>query len=244
VLVVGLAAVFVFGVGVVYSKFRWYNTVNREKRTAGGILQQMQTVRSEGNLFSALQRGGIGYFGQSNAHFGMLTKRYISTGALDTAPLNSLRFLVSYPIPRKMWPNKPQPIGIKVVRETSHIPGTNWGLGFSGQAAYEGGLPAMALYSFLIVVLIRVLDEPLRLQPDNPFLLFMHATVLPNVAGIPRGDMGSFVKEILQGILFALILGYACRLVFGTKTRGVSAATHPQPTNGGYQVVPRTPVTR
>jgi len=50
--------------------------------------------------------------------------------------LNSLRFLISYPIPRKIWPNKPQPLGITVVR-ASHIPGTNWGVGFAGQAVYE-----------------------------------------------------------------------------------------------------------
>src|SRR6185503_12004150 len=101
--VVGLAAVFVFGVGVVYSKFRWFNynvgpSGERVQRTAGGIVRQMGSIRKQGNLFSALQRGGIAYISQTNAQYAMLTKRYTSTGALVPVPLNSLRFLISYPI--------------------------------------------------------------------------------------------------------------------------------------------------
>jgi len=245
ILVIGLAAVFVFGVGVVYSKFRWFNysAGGDKSRSAKAIVQQMKNVHNQGNIFSAFQKGGIGYISQCNAHYAMLTKRYVSTGVMEPAPLNSLRFLISYPIPRKIWPNKPQPLGITVVR-ASHIPGTKWGVGFAGQAVYEGDLPVMALYCFLIVLLIRFLDEPLRLQPDNPFLLYMHATVLPNIAGIPRGDMGSFVKETLQGVLFALILGYTSRLIFGVKRRSVPATTPAQQPAISYPVASRVRVTR
>jgi hypothetical protein len=239
--VIGLSAVFIFSIGIVYSKFRWYNTENQEKRTAQGIVQQMHKVRESGNLFRAFSRNWVGYLGQGSALYAMLTERYIGQGALVPVPLNSLRVIASYPIPRKFWPNKPQAIGIKVVRETSRIPNTNWGLGFAGQGAYEGGVPALILYAYLLVVLIRVVDEPIKLQPDNPFLIYLYATTLPNFAGIARGDMGSFVLEILQALIFLLILSFACRVIFGSKqhvSQSQLAAT--QPINVGYRAVPRS----
>lgn len=236
--VIGLSAVAVLSVGAVYSKFRWYNKQG-EGRTASGVIQQMHKVRETGDLFSAVKQGGLGYVSQSNALFALLTKRYISQGALTPSPLNTLRVLITYPIPRKWWPAKPQAIGIKVVHETSHIPNTNWGLGFAGQIAYEGGILAIIVYAALLVVLVRAIDEPVRLQPDNPFLIFLYATVLPNIAGIPRGDVGLFTAQVLQGVLLAMILGYACRLFFGTKQSLASASTMPvHPSHTRYPVAP------
>ena len=244
-LTLAVACLFVFAVGVVYAKFRWYNLTIQEKRTTSGILQQMQNIRTQGDLFSVLSKTGISYFGQNNALFGMLTARYIEQGALDPIPLNSLRFLITYPIPRKLWPEKPEVVGIKVVRDTSHIWGTNWGLGFVGQGAYEGGIPALVLYSFLLAILVRFLDEPFRLQPDNLFLIYMQATVIPHVVGIPRGDMATMVQQVLQGVLFVLLLGWVCRAIFGTKEVPIPQTAAPMlPPNMAYPVMPRQRVTR
>ena len=211
---IGLAMILIMAVGSVYSQFRWYNTVTRERRTASGILDQLKGVRAEGDFFKAIVRGRLSYFGQSNALFALLTERYVDQGIVEPIPLNSLAFLATYPIPRKVWEGKPEPFGITVARDASHV-GTNWGLGVAGQGVCEGGLAALVLYGFLLAFGIRILDEPLKLQPSNPFLIYMHATVLPHIAGIPRGDMGSMVKEAGQGVLFVFLLGVVGRALFG-----------------------------
>jgi hypothetical protein len=48
-------------------------------------------------------------------------------------------------------------------------------------------------------------------------LIYIHAAALPHVASIPRGDMGIMVKEAIQCGIFAVLMGIACRLIFGTQ---------------------------
>jgi hypothetical protein len=75
------------------------------------------------------------------------------------------------------------------------------------------------LYAVLLAFFIRIMDEPLVMQPDNPFLISMHAAALPHIVGIPRGDMAVMFAETAECLLFALLLGILCRLIFGTKPR-------------------------
>jgi hypothetical protein len=214
---VGVSALLIFSVSVVYAKFRWYSVATGERRTAASVMDQIRNVRSQGNWFSVFARSRLTYFGQENALFAMLTQRYITQNDLEPVPLNSLRFLIAYPIPRKLWPGKPEVIGVKLVRDVAHIRGTNWGLGVAGQAAYEGGAAAIMLYAFLLAFGVRFLDEPMKLQPGNPFLISMHASIMPHVIAIPRGDMGIMVQQAAQGVLCIILLGFVCRIIFGSK---------------------------
>jgi hypothetical protein len=222
VIAVGLAGVFILGVSVVYSKFRFFNLPSREERTAGGVIQHLRGVTSQGNIFSEFLRNQLDYLAQSNGHFSLLTQRYVSQRILTPIPLNTLLFLVCYPIPHNIWDAKPEVIGLTITRDIAHV-GTNWGLGIAGQGAFEGGIPALVLYAVLLAFMIRIFDEPLRLQPGNPFLIYMHASALPHIASIPRGDMGIMVKEALQAILFAFLLGIVCRIIFGSRRSTVTS---------------------
>src|SRR3954469_5156347 len=189
-LTLALAGILVTGVGIVYSKFRYYSAAAKE-RSATGIVSQMRDLRKGGDLFSVLSKGPLRYFAQDTAHYSLLLERYMAQGTLTQAPLNSLKFVLTYPIPRKLWPRKPEPIGISIARDAAHLRGNNWGVGIAGHAAYEGGIPVIMIYALLLAFGARLLDEPLRLQPENPFLICMLAAVFPHVIGIPRGDMGT-----------------------------------------------------
>ncbi len=221
---IALAACVVLSVSVLYSNFRWYNAHTKERRSASGVIEQLSKGRSLEELFGGFLKNRLDYLSQSNAHYALLTERYIAEGALTPAPLNTLRFLAAYPIPRNFWPGKPEVIGVKMTRDAAHITGgTNWGIGIAGHGAYEGGVLALMLYAVLLAFGIRVLDEPLRLQPGNPFLVYMHASALPHVVAIPRGDMGIMMINVAQSVLFAVLLGFVCRAIFGTRKRALAA---------------------
>jgi hypothetical protein len=221
-----------------YQTFRWYNLAEREQRSAQRIVQRLTELRARGKIFDALLTNRINYFSQSNAHFALLTQRYVEQGALKVAPLNTLRFIASFPIPRNVWPNKPDVLGSIVTRDAARIPETNWGVGIAGQGVYEGGIPALILYAVLIAFYIRFLDEPLKLQPDNPFLISINAAALPHIVAIPRGDIGTMITESGECIVFAIILGYASRAIFGTRRRALpSAMRWPSGVSPTYRLV-------
>jgi hypothetical protein len=217
----GLAGVLIFGVGIVYSKFRYHVDLLSNRRTTTAIVGQIRELRAKGDWLGVLLREPLQYIGQGNAQFALLTKRYVSQGVLVPVPLNTLRFLVAYPIPRNVWPTKPQVLGVRITHEAARIPDTNWGVGVAGQGAYEGGIPALMLYAVLLTFGVRLMDEPLRLQPDNPFLIYMHASALPHVMAITRGDMGVMTMQVGQCMLFAVMVGFACRAIFGTQRQAM-----------------------
>jgi hypothetical protein len=181
-------------------------------------------------LFDALFANKLHYFSQWNTHYSLLTKRYIDQGQLKPKPLNTLRFVLSYPIPRVIYPGKPEVIGATLVRDVVGYIGTNWGLGIAGHGAYEGGVPALVLYALILAFGLRVIDDPMRDQPANPFLLAAFVSASPHIITIARGDLGIMLNEIIEAYAFMVALAIACRFIFGTETTatsGMSAWTLP-----------------
>lgn len=212
-----ITAILMLCVSAVYSKFRWYNLAAGERRSVSGLVAQLKEVRNRGNLLSTLLNARLGYFAQENGNFALLTERYVAQGTLVAVPLNTFRFVATYPIPRKLWSHKPEVLAVTITHDAAHLPGTTWGVGLAGHGVYEGGIPALILYGMFFACFMRLLDEPLLLQPSNPFLISIHAAALPHVLGIARGDIGVLIIEIGECILFAVLLGLACRSIFGTQ---------------------------
>jgi hypothetical protein len=231
---VGLAATVVMSVSIVYQNFRWYSTSAQEHRTAKGVIQQLGKLRDKANVFDVFLANELAYLGQHNGHYALLTQRYIATQQITAVPLNTLRFLVAFPIPHNVWPDKPEVIGLTITRDVANLPYTNWGLGIAGQGAYEGGIAALMLYAVLLAFGVRILDEPMRLQPGNPFLIFMQTSALPHVLSIPRGDMGIMTINVIESVIFALLLGFACRVFFGTRQSASDVRSTRVPLQPGF----------
>lgn len=217
VVTMALGAFGLLTITLVYSTFRWYDLTEREHRSAKGVVQKLKDLQTKGNIYDMLLKNQLNYFSQSNAHFAMLTERYVAEGRLVPAPLNTLRYLASFPIPRKIWRGKPDVLGSIITRNVVGLPETNWGCGVAGQGAYEGGIMALMVYAVLIAFYMRFLDEPLKLQPGNPFLVSINAAALPHILAIPRGDISTMITESGECVVFAVVLGYATRAIFGTK---------------------------
>ncbi len=223
-----VAGLLIFVSALIYSSFRWFS-VGRyavERNTANVVQKLKEQVKGR-NWIESFVSNKLHYFAQYATHYSLLTQRYVANGQLTPKPFNSLVFIAAYPIPRRIWPDKPLTVSEYLVHEIVGERGTNWGLGIAGHGAYEGGLLAVIIYGFLWSFGIRFIDDPLKRQSTNPFLLSIFATCAPHVLGWSRGDIAIVTIECLECFFFAGILSIAARVLFGTVRRARPLGTYP-----------------
>jgi hypothetical protein len=212
-----LAVAAVIAVGVWYQEFRFFDRGrDAAERNFANTMQAMQKVTLEGmvnQLESWKPRLAQGTF-----RYAAMTKKLVDTGQMQVRPFNTIQFILSYPIPRRYWPDKPTPLGVYIVRDVLKFPQhTNWGLGVAGQAYYEGDWPALVLYAAMIVLLVRMLDEPLKREPNNPFFIATSASASLFLITWIRGDLGVHTNEVIECLLFLWLLKAVCALASGAR---------------------------
>jgi hypothetical protein len=213
---IGLIAVTLLSINFIYNSFRRVGM-----RASSGKERNLSTLINEArNLDSAwlerLREDTYRMMAQSNVQYALLTQRHVDNGSLDAKPLNTLWFILTYPIPRKIWPDKPQSIGLTLPRDIIGARNVSWGVNVVGHSAYEGGLWAAALYGFLAAVGLRFLDDPFLSQPTNPFLISVFSAAAPHIVGWPRGDIFVMTVEAAECFLFVVMLSIGARAMFGT----------------------------
>jgi hypothetical protein len=221
-LVGGLGLAFVLAIGLWYQTFRFFDRGKQaQERTFANALAAARQVDVDAMLAQVSEwkwRLAQGAYLYSN-----VVKRLVDTGVLDEEPLYTFQYLVTYPIPRRYWEDKPFPLGARIVTDVLNLPyNTNWGLGVAGQAYYEGDWYALVAYAALFVILVRLIDEPLKREPNNPYLIAALASASLYVVAWPRGDLGVQGTEILECFLFLLAMQWAGALLTGAK-RGAYA---------------------
>jgi hypothetical protein len=223
---VGVGALCVLLVGIVYATIRHFDRRGEKvDRTASAVVEHLKNA----NVSVAVEKFTSDFlfaFGQQNVHYAMLIDELINTGRVEDKPFNTFKFLASYPIPRRVWKNKPLPlgrfVGTDIIPMFARNQGVRWGCGIAGQSTYEGGLIAVLLFSYLATFCVRLLDDPLRRQPTNPFLLAMLAAASFHVVAWPRGDLGIMSIEIIECYVFTFAIALCGRFLFG-RDRAVSA---------------------
>lgn len=200
-----------------YSAIRHFNKgvqAQETERTVTTVLNQIQKLKWQ-SVISPLRKNILHYGAQYCGYYSLLTLRYIDDRQLELEPLQSLKWIAAYPVPRQFWSDKPQTIGIRIVT-VSDIPGkTNWGIGIVGHGFLEGGYAVLVLYAALIVLTVRIIDTPLKCDPGNPFLMGVLCTAAPHVICWVRGDIAILWIEIIETLLFAIALGIVGRIIFG-----------------------------
>ncbi len=234
---VGVGALCVLLVGIVYATIRHFDRVGaRSERTAAAVVERVKNA----NVSAAVQRftsDMLFAFGQQNVHYSLLIDELISTDRIEEKPFNTFRFLITYPIPRRIWQDKPitlgRFVGTDIVPMFARNQGVRWGCGIAGQAFYEGGLISVLMFVYLAVFCMRVIDDPLRRQPSNPFLIAMIASASFHIVAWPRGDIGVLSMEIIECYLFTFALALCGRFLFGTEQKSHASV----PVRAGYRVV-------
>jgi len=219
-IVLGLLALFV--VNLMYHSIRRFHQGREQtERSVANIINQVKNI-GERRWFEYFANEKLFNLSQQTAHYGMLTDRLVRNRNIEPRFLNTFVFMIAYPIPRAIWPEKPQSLGITIVKDSGvvRVTTTNWGCGVTGHAAYEGGLLAAILYAYMAAFGVRFLDDLLRSQPTNPFLIGILAAGAMHILAWPRGDMLNMTVETAEAFFFAAALGIGGRFLFGTQRLG------------------------
>ena len=107
----------------------------------------------------------------------------------DPDYFHTLRFVLSNPIPRDLWPDKPQALGESLPESLGEFSDgyVNWGTGIIGNAFHDGGLWMAGIYGLLVGGVFRIFDDILRRQPLNPWPIAMLAAMSPKIVAYSRG---------------------------------------------------------
>jgi hypothetical protein len=216
-----LAGAFVFLAIGFYSSFRHAREIygTQANRSFANVVKAI-TSTSLSDEIEYLKRTSLHFFSQYTVHYSLLTIHLVESHEVEVEPLNTVQFLVTYPFPRALWPGKPASLGVRMVNDVLRLNvATNWGLGIVGHGWHEGGYLVIMLYGFLIVVVIRLMDDAMRRHPDNRFLLATLVAGAPHILAWTRGDTFSMSAEIMEAFAFVWILGIAGRFMFGTDSQ-------------------------
>jgi hypothetical protein len=239
-LAIGICGAILFVGSAAYSSFRhFHRTSDDGARTASGVIEQLKTldVNRIANMIASNQ---LRFFAQSNVKYSLLVQKAIALELVETEPANTLYFLASYPVPRRLWGEKPMTIGRRIGHYILELPQTtNFGVGIGGHGAFEGGPIIMVVYAYLIAFLIRLIDIPLQRQPTNPFLISLLAAAMPHVLALPRGDFGVMGIETIICFVYIVPLAFVGRMLFGTVRPTTIWNGASEYSVRGSQIVPR-----
>ncbi|MBN2022631.1 MAG: hypothetical protein JW809_07535 [Pirellulales bacterium] len=148
---------------------------------------------------------------------------HMYTHELSPKPFNAAYFVLVNPIPRAIWPGKPDSLGHTLPADSAELyglrgmdPSLNLGPGIIGHGYHEGGLIMLVFYAILAGLALRFIDEILMRQPDNPYFLGFLAASSGHIVGWARGDIGNFSLNIIGAGIAMVVLCWMGRLAFGT----------------------------
>lgn len=215
-----------------FSLTRWFDHGHRAKeRTLATSIEQLSNTWS--NLSEIDPQAQIAEFGQNAAEVSLYC--IYRTDFQPARPFESVLLTLMNPVPRAMWPDKPEVLGLRLVREVLGHDRMNWGPGIVGHANNEGGIMGafamLAFYAVLIASCSRAADAALAAQPRNPFLVGILVASIPHILVTLRGDMTVAFVHLLASVML-LALMQACMLtLFG-------AAKNRQPAPAYWGAVP------
>lgn len=111
-------------------------------------------------------------------------------------------FVLTNPIPRSIWKEKPLALGYMVPIELLGVGGISLGPGIVGHCIHEGGIFFVFFYAICFSYLAKLLDTALVRNPTNLFLQGLATAAFPNLLMLVRGDQAV--------VLVVCIFGYIC----------------------------------
>jgi len=125
-------------------------------------------------------------------------------------PWLSVRYLLSFPVPRQLWPHKPEPLA-KDFAAISHFPGVNPNYtllpaGIIGTAAAEGGWLVLVVYGIGLAAILRYLDGLLARRPNDVITVVPLGCALGQVLGLARGETAVFLAILVVSIAVSSVM--------------------------------------
>lgn len=138
----------------------------------------------------------------------------------DYDTLHSLKLIISFPIPRAAWINKPDALSITMPKNEIKVSGMpkNWniGPGIVGHIANDNPYLALWLYPIIIGFVFRIFDRAVVWYSTNPFVVLPMGAAIGQVVGMPRGELGTFFFLALLNVIAAFIIMRVISYVLST----------------------------
>lgn len=158
-------------------------------------------IRSIGKIINDMSSAGVA---QGIQHMATVQDSGpITLYLIDTRPndfpydtLHTLKYLVTQPIPRVIWENKPNALGQDIVTQAGVrglARGFSYGPGIMGHIANDNPYIALPIYAAFFAIAIGFLDRVCRINMLNPFVVIPLGAGLGEMMAIPRGEVGLFV---------------------------------------------------
>lgn len=224
-----IAAIFGLAVAIApvyvgYNSLRHFHARAADGTESSVVKRAVEIMRMLPSTFTKdvqFSEDTIGSFmGQDSVECALVTIEYLydGSGRLEFNPLYTLYVIAVNPIPRSMWLEKPESLG-KFLPKKMGIHGlgvANRGVNVVGQSFYDGGYVVLVLYALLFGSFLRIVDELLTRQPDNPYLLAFLTCSAGQLLGWSRGQVDMMSIQIISPLLFTIVIAYAGRIAFGT----------------------------
>ncbi|MGD9690194.1 MAG: hypothetical protein AB7K52_11125 [Phycisphaerales bacterium] len=127
-------------------------------------------------------------------------------------PLHGILYYFGNPIPRVIWPSKPEAMGIILQRQL-RVP-ANLGIGCIGHGWAEAAWIGVVYYAIGLGLICGIADRLARMRADNPFFLISIGCSLGNVLGLARGETSLFMVLITVGFVVSTVVFWVVKSTF------------------------------
>lgn len=191
-----------------------YTNIRHEYAPAEAGLQQranqFQTLLTTRNPVF-IRENLIRIFAQDSPANTMFIMEYYPT-YYPYLPFNGLISVVVNPIPRALWPGKPEGIGTQLQRHLN-LP-ANLGPGIIGHGWAEAAWAGIIYYALGFGLINAVLDGLLRRRAYNPYFIAALGCPLGHVLAIPRGETYLFVTMSIYSVASCMLIVFGTNLLF------------------------------
>jgi len=140
----------------------------------------------------------------------------ISMWLIETRPeqfpydtFHTARMLLTHPIPRMIYPDKPTALALTVPKQAGSneqkAEAFNVGPGIIGHIANDNPWLALVPYAVFFGLFLRLLDDLVKWNAANPFVLLPIGVGLGNIIALARGETGHFLFMGMLNMLGAYI---------------------------------------
>lgn len=128
-------------------------------------------------------------------------------------PFHGALYILSNPIPRSMWPGKPE--GMAVIVEKQMKAQANLGIGIIGHGWAEGGWVGVLGYAAFFGFAAGAVDSLIRRRAWNPYFVSAIGSCLGQLVAVPRGETSLFFLLVMAGFIGTAAVLYFTKLLSG-----------------------------
>lgn len=194
---------------IIYETVRWKGT-SRSVVEVDGAEERIKMILDNADVVRDAGISRIAHMAQTGVEYSLVSIHMHNRNKtiFPPQPLHSLYCLLTVPIPRAIWPDKPLHLGMTLAFDSRMIKDgtrTNVGPGIAGHVYHEGGLHIAIFYGALMGCVLSYIDKFLLLRKKDPIWIGFIAASAFHILGWPRGAIFVFTLSPIACFFMAMI---------------------------------------